>query len=404
MKVSLGLAALGLLAACHEAAAAALTIPLKKTREAPEETLQRLANTRRHVEQKYFGSGSGAQRGAMVEQEVLLNEDGSTGFKVPISNYMNEQYYGEIGIGTPPQKFKVLFDTGSSNLWVPSAECRSSGCFTHSKYDHTQSSSYAKNGTDISLLFGSDSLKGYLSEDTLTVGDITVEAQQFVEATKESGVRFAFGRFDGIFGLGYDTTPVEGMVPPFHNMVNQQLVKEPMFSFYLSDTANGNDGELVHGGYNSEHFDGDLKWAGVRRRGHWEVDLEAVQFGDDEIVMGRTGAAIDTTSSMLVMPTMVANYLNEKIGAKQDFAGRYTVDCATVPSLPSLSLTFGGVKYILDAKDYVLNVEGECISGFTGMDIPEPLGPIWTIGDMFLRKFYTVYDLGNDRIGFALAL
>ncbi|KAI9506027.1 aspartic proteinase precursor [Coemansia spiralis] len=404
MKTLLSIVTLGVLAVSTQVSAAVHTISLKKVDETPEATLQRYANTGSYIAQKYFGANTIDQLDTLQQQVVPLNADGSASFGVPISNFMNAQYYGEIEIGSPAQTFKVVFDTGSSNLWVPSAECSSIACFFHTKYDHSQSSSYKANGTDFSIRYGSGSLEGYLSQDTLNVGGIQIDGQQFAEATKEPGLTFAFGRFDGILGLGYDTISVLGVVPPFYHMVNKKLVDEPVFSFYLTDTnKDSGDGEMVLGGYNKDHFEGELQWANVRRKGYWEVDLEKVSFGDDEIKLDNTGAAIDTGSSLLVVPTTLAELINKKIGAKKNFAGQYTVECSTVPSLPPFTLQFGGKNYKLDAEDYILNVQGQCISGFMGMDIPEPLGPIWIIGDVFLRKFYSVYDLGKNRVGFATA-
>jgi saccharopepsin len=313
---------------------------------------------------------------------------------------MNAQYFAEITLGTPPQTFKVVLDTGSSNLWVPGVSCTSIACFLHAKYDATASSTYKANGTAFAIRYGSGSLEGFVSQDTLTIGDLTITEQDFAEATKEPGLAFAFGKFDGILGLAYDTISVNHITPPFYKAIDQGLLTEKLFTFRLG-ASEQDGGEAVFGGIDPSHYTGKITYVPVRRKGYWEVELESVAFGDDELELENTGAAIDTGTSLIVMPTTIADMLNSEIGATRGWNGQYTVPCDKVPSLPDFTFIFDGKPYPIASTDYILNLGGTCVSSFTGMDISPGGSQLWIVGDVFLRKYFTVYDLGRNAVGFA---
>lgn len=217
--------------------------------------------------------------------------------------------FSEISLGTPPQSFKVVLDTGSSNLWVPSTDCNSIACYLHSKYDHSSSSTYKKNGSSFEIRYGSGELSGYVSQDTFQIGDLKVKNQDFAEATSEPGLAFAFGRFDGIMGLGYDTISVNKIVPPFYNMLDQKLLDEPVFAFYLGDTNEGQESEATFGGIDKSHYSGELVKIPLRRKAYWEVDLDAITFGDETAELENTGVILDTGTSLIALPSTLAELL-----------------------------------------------------------------------------------------------
>lgn len=329
--------------------------------------------------------------------------EASKGHHVPLTDFLNAQYFAEISIGTPPQEFKVILDTGSSNLWVPSTKCSSIACFLHTKYDNSASSTYKKNGSEFKIQYGSGAMEGYVSQDTMRIGDLEIKHQDFAEATSEPGLTFAFAKFDGILGLAYNTISVNGIVPPFYNMIDQGLLDEPVFGFYLGSSEQ-DGGEAIFGGVDDSHYSGKIVYAPVRRKGYWETELNKIRLGEDDMELDNTGAAIDTGTSLIALPSDISEIINKEIGATKGWQGTYTVDCAKIPSMPDLTLTIDNKDYTLSASDYILQTgENSCLSAFTGLDIPPPMGPIWIVGDVFLRKYYTVYDLGRNAVGFAKA-
>merc|ERR1712187_462907 len=325
---------------------------------------------------------------------------------MPINDFMNAQYYGPITIGTPPQTFNVVFDTGSSNLWVPSKSCAllNIACKLHSKYDSSKSSTYVKNGTKFAIQYGSGSLSGFTSEDSVTVGSVTVPKLLFAEAVNEPGVAFVAAHFDGILGFGYPEISVNHMPPFFQAALVAGVIKEAKFAFYL-EKSGSTGGELSLGGADSTKYTGDFTYTPITNKGYWEFSVAAVTVGGNSFA-STTKAIADTGTSLLAVPTTVFTSLLTKFPAgvvKPLAQGEYTVDCSQVAQLPTISFNIGGKEFALEGSDYVLTVQGQCLLGFLGLDVPAPRGPLWILGDVFLRKYYTVFDYGNAQIGFATA-
>ncbi|CAM8940071.1 unnamed protein product [Rhodiola kirilowii] len=258
--------------------------------------------------------------------------DDSGGDPVILKNYLDAQYYGEIGIGSPPQTFTVIFDTGSSNLWVPSSKCYFSiACLFHSKFRASRSSTYTKNGKSAKINYGSGSISGFFSEDNVGVGDLSVKNQTFIEATREGSLSFVIGQFDGILGLGFQEIAVGNTVPLWYNMVEQGLVDEEVFSFWLNrDPSAPVGGEIVFGGVDPNHFKGQHIYVPVTEKGYWQFEMDDFVIGSQSTDFCETGCAaiVDSGTSLLIGPTAVITEVNHAIGAK----GVVSIECKEVVS------------------------------------------------------------------------
>lgn len=294
----------------------------------------------------------------------------------PLTNQANGQYYGQITIGTPPQDFLVSFDTGSSNLWVPSVKCSacSQTCLNHQKYNSSASSTYVANGTGFYMDYSQGGVIGYLSQDTVRVGNIVVENQVFAEVVTEVDNSFTQLGFDGVLGMGFQSLAVDDVTPVFNNMWSQKLVEQEVFSLYLStNDSSEQNGELILGGSDPSRYQGELYYVDLSKKNRWQIKMDSVYFGERTLCKDGCEAVVDTGSSLLLLPD----------GAFKLFMDVY--DNLTPPYL-NMQFVIGGMMFWLPSNLMYVQKSGT---------------DYWVLGDSFLSYFYTEFDMANKRIGFA---
>ena len=163
---------------------------------------------------------------------------------VVLKDYSDNQYVGTIGVGTPPQSFSVIFDTGSSDIWVPGSNCLHCGRHMSLFNPNASSSFYSsevlgsnRRQENFDLNYRTGAVRGTIAKETVTLDHHHFKGVKIgiVEYKDKNMANF---EMDGVFGLGFEGL---GSItkPAFYKHIGkdtqfgvQNLRKE--FAFYLS--------------------------------------------------------------------------------------------------------------------------------------------------------------------------
>ena len=198
---------------------------------------------------------------------------------------------------------------------------------------------------------------------------------------------------------------MNGITPGFQEALAQKLIAQPVFSFYLGDLKPfgryGYDGELTIGGSDPNYYTGEITTVPLKSADYWRISMDKITVGGTEVTTPETTTAIvDSGTSLLVCPTTTMASIAESLNATANFAGEYFVDCDA--DLPTMVVTIAGTDFTLEGSDLVLNSGGECLLMIMGMDLTGT-GVDWILGDVFMRKYYTIFDYSAKTIGIATA-
>ncbi|KAL3096436.1 hypothetical protein niasHT_028672 [Heterodera trifolii] len=337
--------------------------------------------------------------------DVAFDTDAAAreGIDEVLRNYMDAQYYGDISIGTPTAKFhrdfrhRFLKSVGAVQKMLIFRPRMPATIVNH---DHKKSSTYKADGREVAIEYGTGSMKGFVSKDTVCIMEVN-QATTFVHT-----------KADGILGMAYPAISVQKLATVFNNLVEQKEVEEPVFAFWLNrDPSSDFGGQMTVGGMDKRRFVEPINYVPVTRQTYWQFKMDSVTGGQNgkSKIACRNGcqAIADTGTSLITGPQKDVEAIQKYIGATELAQGEYTLPCDSVEQLPHISFNIGGKAYTLTGKDYVwkINSRGKssCLSGFMGMEMSSTADQLWILGDVFIGRYYTVFDAGKNRVGFAQA-
>ncbi|KAK7055403.1 acid protease [Favolaschia claudopus] len=305
---------------------------------------------------------------------------------------------GNISIGTPAQRFLIDFDTGSSDLWVPSRACTS--CGSMNRYNPLLSNSSKPRPGIFEIEYGDHSqVSGPIFTDTVSVAGIKATNQYFSAATTVNG-DFADVVVDGILGMGYPALSQLHRSPFFNTARANGNLKANRFSFYLAKKGS----ELYLGGTNPAKYKGSIETHRINlSTGFWQIPNARIKVGNTVVTSGFQTIIDSGTTIMYGPPSAVKKVWAKVPGSAVLDAenGFYSFPCATPPQM---KFNWGGKDWVISTATINLGLtaagSSRCVGALSGQDIG--LGSnVWLLGDSFMQNQLNIFDFGSNTVGFA---
>ncbi|PIO73404.1 eukaryotic aspartyl protease [Teladorsagia circumcincta] len=363
-----------------------------------------------------------------------------------IHDYEDLEYLGDITIGTPPQSFRVVLDTGSANLWVPDIKCvqgrkeicrqsrcdygmvcevlcpdksccekketeddgGESPCRDKNLFNSVKSKTYVKVDPKVmfNITYGTGFASGFLGNDTLRFGGsdedetLIVPGIVFGQAVKIADF-FADNPVGGILGLGFAKLAVEEVKPPLQQAIDLGLV-DPIFTVFLEHNGFSAQGEFggtfTYGGLDYVNCGEVIAYEKLTVAAYWQFYMKAFSAGYLTIKKGWEVIS-DTGTSLLGVPAAIAGMAADALGCNFNRLYEiYEIDCV---ANVTVDLTIGDHVYTLEGENLVVQLGDDfCVVAMFPMG-SGGFGPQWILGDPFIRQYCNIYDIGNKQIGFA---
>ncbi|KAG0072812.1 hypothetical protein BGZ90_011793 [Linnemannia elongata] len=305
-------------------------------------------------------------------------------------------YYGLVDIGTPPQTLKLQFDTGSSRFVVSTTECPV--CSGTAPFNRTLSSTFRAGLQPWKIHYGDGSFaEGVISEDKVTLGNITVQNQKLNLVQNESA-NFD-DTVDGVMGLSFGA--ISGSTTVFESMVEQKLVDQGVFSFFFGKRATNGGGEVIFGGVDMDRIEpgNAITYTNVTEATHWNIDVQDFTMNNGSFAKDRKTTPIrsivDTGTTLLVGPEDWARWYHDLIPKSRKFRKTWVVPCK---GQGRLSVVIEGKTFTVPYEDLAREYVG---FGLCFSAVQTSSADYLILGDVFLKNNYVVFDQEEKRVGFA---